>query len=298
MLSNPLKRLYLTPKSFYRTPFRPRKGSIEPEWQGLHANHRQGCIEDRALHWSGASPTPPCNRRGDPLETFLSTSDFQSEVVGEIGGELPAKFGRRSSSFFCWGKSSEAVSTKTPPQISPSNFTTRFWVVAGPTFWEMSPRLSKGLSRFSMMNALNSTVQPVLPVLVIQPSKQRNRTRTTSSTVLETPLSGTRTKTFHLVKEKKTHKHKTNLRDCPGIGRVAKFCLCVFFGSFLMGGENTHKQKSPQNPGTTPWIFCLRVFIFMFFWGDCLVSWVVADPIAQDNSKRNHCWSTPPSKIL
>ena len=65
----------------------------------------------------------------------LSTSNFQSEVgevFGEIGGELPAKFGRRFSSFFCWGKSSEAFSTKTPPQISPSNFTTRFWVVAGP----------------------------------------------------------------------------------------------------------------------------------------------------------------------
>ena len=36
----------------------------------------------------------------------LSTSDFQSEVgevFGEIGGELPAKFGRRFSSFFCGG---------------------------------------------------------------------------------------------------------------------------------------------------------------------------------------------------
>ena len=67
----------------------------------------------------------------------VSTSDFQSEVgevFGEIGGELPAKFGRRFSSFFCWGKSSEAFSTKTPPQTSPSNFTTRFWVVGGPTF--------------------------------------------------------------------------------------------------------------------------------------------------------------------
>ena len=35
---------------------------------------------------------------------FVSTSDFQSEVgevFGEIGGELPAKFGRRFSSFFC-----------------------------------------------------------------------------------------------------------------------------------------------------------------------------------------------------
>ena len=67
---------------------------------------------------------------------IVSTSDSQSEVgevFGEIGGELPAKFGRRFSSFFCWGRSSEAFSTKTPPQISPSNFTTRFWVVAGPT---------------------------------------------------------------------------------------------------------------------------------------------------------------------
>ena len=65
----------------------------------------------------------------------LSTSDFQSdfgEVFGEIGGEVPAKFGRRCSSFSCWRKSSEAFSTKTPPQISPSNFTTRLWVVAGP----------------------------------------------------------------------------------------------------------------------------------------------------------------------
>ena len=63
-------------------------------------------------------------------------SDFQSEVgevFGKIGGDLTAKFGRRFSSCFCLGKSSEAFSTKTPPQISPSNFTTRFWVVAGPT---------------------------------------------------------------------------------------------------------------------------------------------------------------------
>ena len=36
---------------------------------------------------------------------IISTSDFQSEVgevFGEIGGELPAKFGGRFSSFFCW----------------------------------------------------------------------------------------------------------------------------------------------------------------------------------------------------
>ena len=38
------------------------------------------------------------------LPINVSTSDFQSEVgevFGEIGGELPAKFGRRFSSFFC-----------------------------------------------------------------------------------------------------------------------------------------------------------------------------------------------------
>ena len=39
------------------------------------------------------------------FEHFLSTSDFQSEVgevFGEIGGELPAKFGIIFSSFLCW----------------------------------------------------------------------------------------------------------------------------------------------------------------------------------------------------
>ena len=39
------------------------------------------------------------------------------------------------------GKSSEAFSTKTPPQISPSNFTTRFWVVAGPNSQQILRRL-------------------------------------------------------------------------------------------------------------------------------------------------------------
>ena len=40
------------------------------------------------------------------LTKIVSTSDFQSEVgevFGEIGGELPAKFGGRFSSFVCWG---------------------------------------------------------------------------------------------------------------------------------------------------------------------------------------------------
>ena len=84
----------------------------------------------RRLQANGGSeiPSPPDNKE-------LSTSNFESEVgevFGEIGGEFPAKLGRRFSSFFRQGKSSEAFSTKTLLQISPSNFTTRFWVVAGP----------------------------------------------------------------------------------------------------------------------------------------------------------------------
>ena len=41
-----------------------------------------------------------------------------------------------------------------------------------------------------------STVRLVFPVLVFQPRKQQNRTRTTSSTVLGTPLNRTLTKKF------------------------------------------------------------------------------------------------------
>ena len=43
-----------------------------------------------------------------------------------------------------------------------------------------------------------STVPPVFPMLVFQLSKQQNRTRTTSSTVLGTPPNRTRTKKFPL----------------------------------------------------------------------------------------------------
>ena len=85
----------------------PRK-SVNPPWRSLTL-----CSDPNCKH-----------------QRFLQSE--VGEVFGEIGGELPAKFGRRFSSFFCRGKSSEAFSTKTPPQISPSNFTTRFWVVAGP----------------------------------------------------------------------------------------------------------------------------------------------------------------------
>ena len=44
-------------------------------------------------------------RKTRKMRKNVGTSNFQSEVgevFGEIGGELPAKFGRRFSSFFCW----------------------------------------------------------------------------------------------------------------------------------------------------------------------------------------------------
>ena len=47
----------------------------------------------------------PWERPHSKWPPFLSTSDFQSavgEVFGDIGGELPANFGRRFSSFFWW----------------------------------------------------------------------------------------------------------------------------------------------------------------------------------------------------
>ena len=53
------------------------------------------------MDFSIVSETPePLRNRAN-----VSTCNFQSEVgevFGEIGGELPAKFGRRFSSFFCW----------------------------------------------------------------------------------------------------------------------------------------------------------------------------------------------------
>ena len=97
----------------------------------------------------------------------VSTSDLQSEVgevFGEIGGELPAKFGRRFSGFFYWGKSSETFSTKTPPQISPSNFTTSFWVVAGPRKGKFPNPSWGGLSVCPSFGFPTISLQPWRPI--------------------------------------------------------------------------------------------------------------------------------------
>ena len=57
---------------------------------------------------------------------------FSAKLVANFRRSLEGDF--RAVFFLCWGRSSEAFCTKTPPQLSPSNFTTRFWVVAGPIF--------------------------------------------------------------------------------------------------------------------------------------------------------------------
>ena len=66
--------------------------------------------------------------------------------------------------------------------------------------------------------------------------------------------------------KKKTHKHKQICGIVPGLGGCQK-CVYVFFffSGHSLWGDKTHKQNSPQNPGTIPWKFCLRVFFFMCF---------------------------------
>ena len=65
-------------------------------------------------------------------------------------------------------------------------------------------------------------------------------------------------------RERRTHKHKQICGIVPGLGGCQKF-VHVFFGSFLMGEKKTHKQSSPQNPGTIRWTFCLSVFSLCIF---------------------------------
>ena len=57
----------------------------------------------------------------------------------------------------------------------------------------------------------------------------------------------------------KTHKHEQICGIVPGLGGRQNF-VYVFFRVIPYGGERTHKQNSPKNPGTIPWRFCLRVF--------------------------------------
>ena len=135
-----LKETPLKPMQFlsHATRTSTEQTSMRTKWVKISRFKLLRSISYRRPRMSGRRMSGTSRRFPRHLQVALgnvSTSAFQSEVgevFGEISGELQAKFGRRFSSFFCWGKSPEAFSTKTPLQISPSNFTTRFWVVAGP----------------------------------------------------------------------------------------------------------------------------------------------------------------------
>ena len=53
----------------------------------------------------------------------------------------------------------------------------------------------------------------------------------------------------------------------PRLGGYQKvvYVFFFFFSGHSLWGRKTHKQNSPQNPGTIPWKFCLRVLFFMCF---------------------------------
>ena len=53
-----------------------------------------------------------------------------------------------------------------------------------------------------------------------------------------------------------------NINKCSGLSRDwvgAKIMFMCFFSRVIpYGGEKTHKQSPPKNPGTIPWKFCLH----------------------------------------
>ena len=96
-------------------------------------------------------------------------------------------------------------------------------------------------SPLDVRRTVSSTVRPMFPVLVFQLSKQQNRTRTTSSTILGTPPNRTRTKKFHL----------EELRGS------CFFCRVAFFIEFFTGnpptiGTFTAWNRTRNRPRTPP----------------------------------------------
>ena len=71
--------------------------------------------------------------------------------------------------------------------------------------------------------------------------KKRKRIKTGTSPVPQAAAS----------RKEKTHKHKQIRGIVPGLGGCQNF-VYVFFRVIPYGGEKTHKQNPPQNPGTIP----------------------------------------------
>ena len=65
---------------------------------------------------------------------------------------------------------------------------------------------------------------------------------------------------------KEKHININNVRDCPGTGWVAKFCLCVFLGGHSLWGRKNTWTKSPpksrDNPAKCLFV-CLCVCVFL-----------------------------------
>ena len=92
---------------------------------GADVHDPKGCwktLYKKSLRWFVG---PYCRHQRFPEWSWRSFRRNWWRTSGEVWQEI--------FELLLLGKSSEAFSTKTPPQISPSNFTTRFWVVAGPT---------------------------------------------------------------------------------------------------------------------------------------------------------------------
>ena len=88
---------------------------------------------------------------------------------------------------------------RSSPPISPKTSPTSLWKALVFRKWTFPRRpLFQKIPSSNRMGVCPSTVRPVFPVLVFQQSKQQNRTRTTSSTVLGAPPNRTRTKKFPL----------------------------------------------------------------------------------------------------
>ena len=69
-------------------------------------------------------------------------------------------------------------------------------------------------------------------------------------------------------------KKHININNFAGLSRdwvgAKNLFMCFFFRAIPYGGEKTHKQNSPQNPGTIPGKFCLRGFVLYVFFRSLL----------------------------
>ena len=102
LMSTTRKRMCLTASTHSQSPWcSQRKAPSSSQASGAEIRH----LVPFALKMVNQWPPEVIDHERLGARTCIGTSDSQSEVgevFGEIGGELPAKFGRRFSSVFCW----------------------------------------------------------------------------------------------------------------------------------------------------------------------------------------------------